>query len=521
MKGGNKINNQLLIFIIIATLGLALGITIGYRIRRNLLRGRKEQAEKSAKEIIGLAKKEAEAIKKEKLVEAKDRAYKIRLEEEDKLRNLRKDLRKLENRIAHRESVVDKKSLKLDRRISIIARTEKEVNSVKEELEKNLQEQKSKLQNIAGLSSADAKAILMKRLEEEARFDSAKKIREIEEEADEIAEGKAKEIISTAIQRYANDYVAETTVSVVPLPNDEMKGRIIGREGRNIRAFEQLTGVNLIVDDTPEAVILSCFNPVRREKARIALEELVSDGRIHPAKIEEKFEKSNKIVENQIKIAGEKAIFETGIAGLNKELVKILGALKYRTSFGQNVLQHSIEVAHFSGIIASELGINVKKAKRAGLLHDIGKAIDHEVEGPHAVIGAELAKKLHESNDIVHAIHAHHEDIEQETVLDVIITAADTISGARPSARRQTLESYIKRLENLESVAKEFKGVEKCYAIQAGREIRVMVYPDMVDDDQSARISREIAAKIEEELEYPGQIKVNVIREKRSIEYAK
>lgn len=455
------------------------------------------------------------------LVEAKEEVYKIRMKNEDRLRNQMKDLRRLESRLSNRESIIDKKSIKLDRKEAIVARNEREVNALKEELEKKLDEERKRLESIAGLSSADAKALLMKRLEEEARFDSAKMIREIEEDAREIAEKKAKEIISLAIQRYANDYVAETTVSVVPLPNDDMKGRIIGREGRNIRAFEKLTGVNLIVDDTPEAVVLSCFNPVRREKSRIALEELISDGRIHPAKIEEMFEKANKIVENQVKIAGEKAVFNVGIAGLNKNLIKILGQLKYRTSFGQNVLQHSIEVSHLAGVMAAELGVSVKKAKRAGILHDIGKAIDYEVEGPHAIIGAELAKKLHEPNDIVHAIHAHHGDIEAQSILDVIISAADAISSARPGARREALESYIKRLENLENMAKDFKGVEKCYAIQAGREIRVMVVPNLVDDDQSARIARELAKKIEDELEYPGQIKITVIREKRAIEYAR
>lgn len=455
------------------------------------------------------------------MVETKEEVYKIRVREEEKLRSQKNDLRKLEGRLAHRESIIDKKSIKLDKREYLVSRKEKEVNYLKVELEKNLQEQRKKLESIADLSSTDAKALLMKRLEEEARFDSAKKIREIEENAREIAERKAKEIISTAIQRYAHDHVAEATVSVVDLPNDEMKGRIIGREGRNIRAFEKLTGVNLIVDDTPEAVILSCFNPVRREKARIALEELVADGRIHPAKIEEKFDKANRIVDNQIKIAGEKAVFNVGIAGLNKDLIRVLGRLKYRTSFGQNVLQHSIEVAHLVGIMASELGVNVKKAKRAGLLHDIGKAIDHEVEGSHASIGANLAKKYNESRDIVHAIHAHHEEIQAQNILDVIVSAADAVSSARPGIRQETLESYIKRLESLESIGKEFDGVEKCYAIQAGREIRVMVYPDMVDDDQAARIARELSKKIEEELEYPGQIKVTVIREKRAIEFAK
>lgn len=455
------------------------------------------------------------------MVETKEEVYKIRVREEEKLRSQKKDLRKLEDRLAQRESIIDKRSMKLDRRESIVSKKEREINYLKIELEKNLQEQRKKLESVANLSSADAKALLMKRLEEEARFDSAKKIREIEENAREIAERKAKEIISTAIQRYAHDYVTEATVSVVDLPNDEMKGRIIGREGRNIRAFEKLTGVNLIVDDTPEAVILSCFNPVRREKARIALEELVTDGRIHPAKIEEKFDKANRIVDNQIKISGEKAVFNIGIVGLNKDLIRVLGRLKYRTSFGQNVLQHSIEVAHLAGIMASELGVNVKKAKRAGLLHDIGKAIDHEVEGSHASIGAELAKKYNESKDIVHAIHAHHGEIQTQNILDVIVSAADAISSARPGIRQETLESYIKRLERLESIGKEFDGVEKCYAIQAGREIRIMVYPDMVDDDQAARIARELSKKIEEELEYPGQIKVTVIREKRSVEYAK
>jgi ribonuclease Y len=361
----------------------------------------------------------------------------------------------------------------------------------------------------------------MKRLEEEARHDSAKLLREIEIQTKEEAEKKAREIISLAIQRIASDHVAETTVSVVAIPNEEMKGRIIGREGRNIKAFENLTGINLIIDDTPEAVVLSSFDPVRREIARVTLENLITDGRIHPARIEQMYEKASNYINDQIKQRGEQATFDSGVAGLNSELVKVLGRLYFRTSYGQNVIQHSIETANIAGIMAAELGINQKKTRRAGLLHDIGKAIDHEVEGPHAIIGADLAKRLGESSDIIHAIEAHHNDKEPQTVMAVLVQAADAISGARPGARRETLESYIKKLETIEKIAQEFKGVEKAFAMQAGREIRVMVQPDVIDDVQAAMIARDLAKKIEEELEYPGQIRVTVIRETRAVEYAK
>jgi len=361
----------------------------------------------------------------------------------------------------------------------------------------------------------------MKKIEDDAKYDSAKKFREIEAKLKEDSDMLAKKIISQSIQRCAMDHVSETTVSVVNLPSDEMKGRIIGREGRNIRVFENLTGINIIVDDTPEAVILSSFDPVRREIARVTLENLIMDGRIHPARIEEMYEKASKIISNEIKLEGEQVVFDTGISGLNPGIIKVLGRLKYRTSYGQNVLLHSKEVSYIAGIIAAELGLNIKQAKRAGLLHDVGKALTHDIDGSHAIIGAELTRRLHEDEEICHAIEAHHNEVEVKTILDVIIQAADQISGGRPGARRETLESYVKRLETLEKIATEFKGIEKAYAIQAGREIRVMVKPEDIDEDRAMVLARDIADKIESEMEYPGQIRVTVIRESRAIEYAK
>jgi ribonuclease Y len=508
----------LVIFIIAS---LLVGGAIGYIVRKMLSSSRVKNSEKEARMLLTDAERQASSIKKEALIEAKDEIYNMRQEAEKEIREKRSELQKMENRLLQREGVLEDRLIKLDQREKQVGFLEKENTRLQNELSETLRKERLKLEAIAGLSSSEAKTLLMKRLEEEARHDSAKLLREIEIQTKEEAEKKAREIISLAIQRIASDHVAETTVSVVAIPNEEMKGRIIGREGRNIKAFENLTGINLIIDDTPEAVILSSFDPVRREIARVTLENLIMDGRIHPARIEQMYEKASNYINDQIKQRGEQATFESGVAGLNSELVKVLGRLYFRTSYGQNVIQHSIEVANIAGIMAAELGINQKKTRRAGLLHDIGKAIDHEVEGPHAIIGADLAKRLGESSDIIHAIEAHHNDKEPQTVMAVLVQAADAISGARPGARRETLESYIKKLETIEKIAQEFKGVEKAFAMQAGREIRVMVQPDVIDDVQAAMIARDLAKKIEEELEYPGQIRVTVIRETRAVEYAK
>ena len=420
-----------------------------------------------------------------------------------------------------REESLDKKVENLEQRDEALAKKQKEIQKSLEEVQQLYKKQVEELERLSGLSSEDAKQLLLNNIEKQIRHEAAMMIKDIETKAKEEAERKAKEVIASAIQKCSADHVAETTVSVVPLPNDEMKGRIIGREGRNIRTLETLTGIDLIIDDTPEAVILSGFDPIRREVARVALEKLIVDGRIHPARIEEMVDKAKKEVDNYIKEQGEQATFETGVHGLHPEIIKLLGRLRFRTSYGQNVLMHTIEVAHLAASMAAELGADVKTAKRAGLLHDIGKAVDHEVEGPHVQIGADLAKKYKESADIVHAISAHHGDIEATTVEAVLVQAADAISAARPGARRETLESYIKRLEKIEEIANSFDGVEKSFAIQAGREVRIMVKPEDVSDSEIVYIARDIVKKIEDELEYPGQIKVNVIRETRAIEYAK
>ena len=507
--------------VISIVVSLAVGGAIGYILRKMLSSTKVKNSENEARMLLTDAERQASSIKKEALIEAKDEIYNMRQAAEKEIREKRSELQKMENRLLQREGILEERFIKLDQREKQVGFLEKENARLQNELSETLRKERLKLEAIAGLSSAEAKTLLMKRLEEEARHDSAKLLREIEIQTKEEAEKKAREIISLAIQRIASDHVAETTVSVVAIPNEEMKGRIIGREGRNIKAFENLTGINLIIDDTPEAVVLSSFDPVRREIARVTLENLITDGRIHPARIEQMYEKASNYINDQIKQRGEQATFESGVAGLNSELVKVLGRLYFRTSYGQNVIQHSIETANIAGIMAAELGINQKKTRRAGLLHDIGKAIDHEVEGPHAIIGADLAKRLGESSDIIHAIEAHHNDKEPQTVMAVLVQAADAISGARPGARRETLESYIKKLETIEKIAQEFKGVEKAFAMQAGREIRVMVQPDVIDDVQAAMIARDLAKKIEEELEYPGQIRVTVIRETRAVEYAK
>ena len=516
-------------FYIALVLGMALlGGIIGFLLNKKYSEARIGAAKDAAKRLIEEAEKKAEILKKEALLQAKDKSYQEKAEFEKETVEKKQELQNLERRIIQRESHLDKKIELLDTKEAEITRKEKAMiqqeKTIQEQEKKVvelIQRQRIQLENIARMSSEEAKRLLMESMEEEAKHEAAKGIKRIEDEARETADKKAKEIISLAVQRYAGEYVAEKTVSVVSLPNEEMKGRIIGREGRNIRALEAATGVDLIIDDTPEAVILSGFNPVRREIARISLERLVSDGRIHPARIEEIVQKVEQEVETTMREAGEQATFDVGVHGIHPELIKLIGRLKYRTSYAQNVYQHSLEVAFLSGIMAAELGINVKQAKRAGLLHDIGKAVDHEVEGPHGRIGADFARKYGESPAIVHAIASHHEEEKPESILDVLVEAADALSGARPGARREMLETYVKRLEDLEKIAQSFQGVEKTYAIQAGREIRVMVQPDRISDEASAILSRDIARKIEKELTYPGQIKVTVIREMRAVDIAK
>ncbi|MFZ5353753.1 MAG: ribonuclease Y [Bacillota bacterium] len=504
-----------------ALVAILVGTLVGYLVRRYIAETKIKNAEEEAKRIIEEADKQAETTKKEVLLEAKEEIHKLRSELDKEIRDRRNEIQRIERRLLQREEVLDKKVDTLEQREETISKKQKEIQKVHEEVQELLNKQMEELERISGLSSEDAKQLLLSDIEKQIRHEAAMMIKDIETKAKEEADRKAKDVISLAIQKCSADHVAETTVSVVALPNDEMKGRIIGREGRNIRTLETLTGIDLIIDDTPEAVILSGFDPIRREVARLALEKLIVDGRIHPARIEEMVEKSKKEVDNYIREQGEQATFDTGVHGLHPELVKLLGRLRYRTSYGQNVLKHSIEVAHLAGIMAAELGADVKLAKRAGLLHDIGKSVDHEIEGTHVQIGSDLAKRYKESAEVIHAISAHHGDVEATTIEAVLVQAADAISGARPGARRETLESYIKRLEKLEDIANSITGVEKSFAIQAGREIRIMVKPDEVSDSEIVYIARDIVKRIENELEYPGQIKVNVIRETRSIEYAK
>ena len=494
---------------------------MGYIARKSIAEGKTGNAEEQAKTIIENAVRDGESQKKEILANAKEDAITLKESLQKENRERQKELQKMENRLMQKEENLDRKTASLEKTQEKLDKKSKELDRKQEKLNGMLDEKIQELEKITGLTYAEAKKLLMEEVEKESRADAAVLYRKIEDEAKANANKKAKEIITQSIQRCAADHVAETTISVVNLPNDEMKGRIIGREGRNIRAIENATGIDLIIDDTPEAVVLSGFDPVRREVARMSLERLIIDGRIHPARIEEIVAKCQREIDQEIKEVGEQACFDTGIHNVHPEIVKLLGRLKYRTSYGQNVLKHSIEVAHLAGLMAAELDANVKIAKRAGLLHDIGKSIDHEVEGNHVEIGVNVLRKYKENKAIIHAVEAHHGDVEATTIEAILVQAADAISAARPGARRETLVSYVQRLEELERISMSFPGVEKAYAIQAGREVRIMVKPEQVDDAGMSLLSRDIAKKIEAEMEYPGNIKVNLIRETRAVDYAK
>ena len=506
---------------VVAVLAFVLGGLFGYQRRRATAEREIGSAEEEAKRIVNEAYKSAESKKREALVEAKEEILKARNEYEREEKERRADLQKQERRLQQKEENLDRKTENMERKEEHLSNRLAKLEATQAEAEEIKQSQMEVLERISGFTAEEAKKYLLDQLEADVTHESAMKIKEIEARFKDEADTKAREIISLAIQRCAADHVAEATVSVVPLPNDEMKGRIIGREGRNIRAIETLTGVDLIIDDTPEAITLSSFEPVRREVARIALEKLIADGRIHPTRIEDMVEKARREVDHTIKVEGERAAFETGVHNLHPEIIKLLGRQKYRTSYGQNVLNHSIEVAHIAGLLASELGVDVTLAKRAGLLHDLGKSVDHEMEASHVQLGVELAKKYKENPVVINAIEAHHGDVEPQTTIACLVQAADAISAARPGARRENVENYIRRLEKLEELTGSYPGVEKAYAIQAGREVRIMVKPEEVTEDNMILLAREIAKKIESELEYPGQIKVNVIRETKAVEYAK
>jgi len=520
--------SNIVLIILVGLLGLAAGLAAGFMLRRFIAEGRRKDAEAQGRKLVENALAEADRIRKEAALQSRDEALQFKQEAEKEIRDRKREVAEEEKRLSQKLDqmerkidLLDQREMELIKKEQNLARQEEKLKTRHREIDALVEEQRGRLEKIAGISRDEAKAMLVEAIESEARMEAAKAVVKIENEMKLKADRKAKNILALAISRYASDYVAERTVSVVPLPGDEMKGRIIGREGRNIRAIEAATGIDVIIDDTPEAVILSGFNPVRREVARLALERLIADGRIHPARIEEVVNKVAEELEVGMREAGEQATFDVGAHGVNPELIKLLGRLKYRTSYSQNCLQHSLEVAFLCGIMAAELGINVKQAKRAGLLHDIGKAVDHEVEGSHASIGADLAKKYGESAEVVHAIAAHHEDVAPESLLDILVQSADALSGARPGARKEMLESYVKRLEDLEKIANGFKGVDKSYAIQAGREIRVIVDSGKLSDAEAALVTKDIVKKIEEELTYPGQIRVTVIRESRTVEYAK
>ena len=504
---------------LIVAIPLTYAVTVSYR--KKVAEVKIGNAEDKAREIIDEAVKTAETKKREALLEVKEESIKTRNELEKEIKERRAEVQRTERRVLSKEESLDKKLEVIEKREASYTAKEEELKKKKSEIEKLHEQSVQELERISGLTSDQAKEYLLKTVEDEVKSDTAKMVKELESRAKEEAGKKAKEYVVTAIQRCAADHVAETTISVVQLPNDEMKGRIIGREGRNIRTLETMTGVDLIIDDTPEAVILSGFDPIRREVARIALEKLIVDGRIHPARIEEMVEKAQKEVETMIREEGEAAVLEVGVHGIHPELVRLLGRMKFRTSYGQNALKHSIEVAHLSGLLAGEIGLDVRVAKRAGLLHDIGKSIDHDVEGSHIQIGADLCRKYKESRIVINAVEAHHGDVEPESLIACVVQAADTISAARPGARRETLETYTNRLKQLEDITNTFKGVDKSFAIQAGREVRVMVVPEQVSDADMVLLARDISKQIEAELEYPGQIKVNVIRESRVTDYAK
>ncbi len=505
---------------IIGAGALVAGVALGYLVRKASAEAKLGSAEMQAKRMLDDAMKNAESVRKESVLSAKEEIFQMKKEADFDVKERRKEVSRLERRVAQKEETLDAKLEGLEKKEAHLAEKFQEAEQLKAEVGETLKKQIENLEKIAGLTSEEAKAELVARLDSEMRHETALKIAEYDARFREEADAKAKDILSLAIQRCAADHVSEVAISTVQIPGDEMKGRIIGGEGRNIRTIENLTGVELIIDDTPDVITVSGFDPVRREVARLALEKLISDGRIHPARIEEMVEKARREVDNATKQAGEKAVFETGVHGLHPDLIKLLGRMKYRTSFGQNALRHSIEVSMLSGVIADELGADVTMARRAGLLHDIGKAVTAEAEGSHIQLGVEIAQKYHENKDIVHAIEAHHNDVEAVSLLDFIIQAADAISAARPGARREDVENYIKRLQKLEEVAGDFNGVDKTFAIQAGREVRIMVKPEMVDDDSMKILARDIAAKIESELNYPGQIKVSVIRESREVAYA-
>ena len=512
--------NPILAIALIAA-ALVVGLGVGFIVRKSIAEKKVGSAEEQARKILEDAIKNAERAKKESIIAAKDEIFELKREADLDIKERRKEVSRQERRIAQKEESLDAKLDTLEKKEAALAEKTAGIEALKADVQKTLEGQLAMLEKIAGLSREDAKAELVARLDSEMQHETALKIAEYEERFKDEADAKAKDILSLAIQRFAAEHVSEIAISVVQIPGDEMKGRIIGREGRNIRTIENLTGVELIIDDTPDVITVSGFDPIRREIARIALEKLISDGRIHPAKIEECVEKARREVEGATKQAGERAVFETGVHGLNPELIKLLGRMKYRTSYGQNALRHSIEVSMLAGVIAEEMGVDVTMARRAGLLHDIGKAMTAEVDGSHVQLGVEIAQKYKEHKAIIHAIEAHHNDIEPTTALDFIIQAADAISAARPGARREDVENYIKRLQKLEEVAGDFEGVEKTFAIQAGREVRIMVKPEVISDDKMKLLARDIAKKIENELDYPGQIKVSVIRESRHVDYAK